>query len=556
MMNLLGRAEDKEFWAEVRTKECYKPLVEKLKKNYDENMATGDLLNLKYSEFKLFWTTGNRTIYEKQFNIRRARANRAALLALIYPEEQEYIDVLMDSVYAICDEYSWCLPAHHGKLEVNDNARIDLTGATTAAQLAEIYLLLGDRMEPLINNRIKAEIDRRIVATFCPVEHYWWEGGTMNWTAVCVGSVARALMIVRPDIMTDDFIKRTMRSMDSFLTGFDSKGICYEGTGYWSYGFGHFVTYADMLRRFTDGKYNYFERDKVRYISAYYQKMFLSGNIGVSFSDGGPGMSYPVYLLHFLKTEYPDDVLVYDPRYGYLDDSTIRNYCWYNDEYTKNPASDKEPFELYAEEAQWMIKKTAAYGFAAKGGDNNEFHNHNDVGSFIFAKEGRHIFTDPGGGQYTRQYFAADTRYTMVECSSRGHSVPMIGDVCQSFGKTYKANDAKYENGVFSLDLAGAYVCDGLKSIKRSFKFDETTVTLTDTFDYKGSEKIIQRLATRYQPETVNDGEIKVDCGGVKYDPAICTVNVSQEPLSKGGSVYFIDFILNDGVRSSTVTIY
>lgn len=555
-MNLLGRAQDKEFWAEVREKECYKPLVERLKKSYAENMATGDLLNLKYSEFKLFWVTGNRTIYEKQFNLRRSRANRAALLALIYPEEQEYLDVLMDSVYAICDEYSWCLPAHHGKLEVNDNSRIDLTGATTAAQLAEIYLLLGDRMEPLINNRIKAEIDRRIVATFCTREHYWWEGGTMNWTSVCVGSVTRALMIVRPDIMTDAFIKRTMRSMDSFLTGFDSKGICFEGTGYWSYGFGHFVTYADMLRRFTNGEVNYFEREKVKYISAYYQKMFLSANSGVSFSDSGAGISYPVYLMHFLKNEYPDDVLVYDPKYGSFDEASVRTYWWYNDDYYKNPASDKEAFELYAEEAQWMIKKTAAYGFAGKGGDNNEFHNHNDVGSFIFAKEGRHIFTDPGGGQYTRQYFAADTRYTLVECSSRGHSVPMVNGVCQSFGKQFKASDAKYEDGVFSLDLVGAYECEGLASVKRSFAFAEDTVTLTDKFDYEGEGKIVERLVTRYAPEKVADGEIKVDCGGVKYDPSVCSIEISSEPLSKGGSVYFIDFILNGGVKEIAVTMY
>lgn len=556
MQQLLGKAQDKSFWAEVREKECYKPLIERLKKGYAENMATGDLLNLKYSEFKLFWVTGNRTIYEKQFNLRRARANRAALLALIYPEEQEYLDVLMDSVYAICDEYSWCLPAHHGKLEVNDNARIDLTGATTAAQLAEIYLLLGDRMEPLINNRIKAEIDRRIVATFCPVEHYWWEGGTMNWTAVCVGSVARALMIVRPDIMTDDFIKRTMRSMDSFLTGFDSKGICFEGTGYWSYGFGHFVTYADMLRRFTDGKYNYFEREKVKYISSYYQKMFLSNDSGVSFSDGGAVMRYPAYLLHFLKNEYPGDVLVYAPKYGSFDEANVRTYWWYNDEYFKAPASDKEAFELYADEAQWMIKKTAAYGFAGKGGDNNEFHNHNDVGSFIFAKEGRHIFTDPGGGQYTRQYFAADTRYTMVECSSRGHSVPMIGDTCQSFGKQFAAKDAKYENNVFSLDLAGAYECEGLEAINRSFKFDEDKVTLTDAISYNGDKKITERLVTRYAPDVSEAGNIKVDCGGVIYDPSVCNVEVSSEPLSKGGQVYFIDFILNDGVKELSVTLY
>ena len=555
-MNLMGRAQEKEFWAEVREKECYKFLIEKLKSSYAENMATGDLLNLKYSEFKMFYTTGNRTIYEKQFGIRRARAFRAMLLALIYPEEQSYLDVLMDTVYAICDEYSWCLPAHHGKLEVNDNARIDLTAACTAAQLAEIYLLIGDRMEPLINNRIKAEIDRRIVNTFVPATNYWWERGTMNWTAVCMSGVARALMIVRPDIMTEEFIARTVRSMNGFLTGFDSKGICYEGAGYWSYGFGHFVMYADMIRNFTDGKVNFFEREQIKYISSYYQKMFLSNDIGVSFSDGGATMRYPAYLIHFLKNEYPDDVLVYDKKYGSFDEANVRTFLWYNDEAFNNPASDKESFELYADEAQWMIKKTAAYGFAGKGGCNNEFHNHNDVGSFIFAKEGRHIFTDPGGGLYTRQYFAADTRYTILECSSRGHSVPMINGVCQSFGKQFAAKDAKYEDGVFSLDIVGAYECEGLSSVKRSFTFGKETVTLTDAFDYVGEGKIVQRLVSRYQPEKISDGDIKVDVGGVKYDPSICEVAISDESDSREKKVYFIDFILNDGVNSSTVTIY
>ena len=163
-MQLLGKAQDKEFWEHVREADCYKSLIERLKNDYAKNMETGPLKCHKYSEFKLFWTTGNRTIYEKGFNLVRARICYSTLLSLIYPENEEYLDVLMDSISAVCDEYSWCLPAHHGKLEVNDNARIDLTAANTAAQLAEVYTVLEDRLEPLIKNRIKAEIDRRLAA--------------------------------------------------------------------------------------------------------------------------------------------------------------------------------------------------------------------------------------------------------------------------------------------------------------------------------------------------------------------------------------------------------
>ena len=49
--------------------------------------------------------------------------------------------------------------------------------------------------------------------------------------------------------------------------------------------------------------------------------------------------------------------------------------------------SDKVCAEYYAPDAQWFIKRTPFYGFAVKGGCNNEHHNHNDVGSFIFAKK-------------------------------------------------------------------------------------------------------------------------------------------------------------------------
>ena len=553
MQQLMGRAQDKEFWAYVRDAQCYKPLIERLKKEYDANMATGDLLNLKYSEFKLFWTTGNRTIYEKQFGIRRARANLCTILSLIYPEEQRYLDELMDTVYAICDEYSWCLPAHHGKLEDNDNARIDLTASTTAAQLAEIYTVLEDRLEPLIKNRIKAEIDRRIVATFCPRDHYWWERGTMNWTAVCVGSVGRALMLMRPDIVNEAFIERLNASMDSFLTGFDSKGICFEGAAYWSYGFGFFVTYAEMVRRYTDGRVDFFKREKVKNVATFFQKMFLSGNKGVSFSDGGKLLQYNVYLLHFLKSEYPDDILVYKPEFGYWNFASIRDYTWYCEEYAANPASDMASYELYADEAQWMVKKTNAYGFAAKGGNNNEFHNHNDVGSFIFAKDGDHVFTDPGGGVYTRQYFSADTRYLCVECSSRGHSVPIIGGEVQKFGKQYAASDAKYEDGVFSLEMAGAYAVEGINSVKRSFAMSEDSVTVTDSFDC-GDMSIIDRVVTRIEP-AVSEGCVRAGAGELTFDPELCSVTVGSELDSRSNTIWFIDLVPINGAKTVSYTM-
>lgn len=556
-MNLLGKATDKAFWAEVREKECFSSIVRKLKKEYAKQLEAGDLKSHKYREFKLFFTTGERKTYEKGYNVYRNRMDQAAVLSLIYPEKTEYLDDLMDVIYAVCDEYTWCWPAHQGQLDENDNCHIDLLASMTAAQLAEIYTVLGDRLDPLIKNRIVAEINRRVIEPYLATDNYvWWERGDTNWTAVCVGDIGRAIMLMRPELMTDGLKKRMLESMDSYLTGFDDKGICREGMGYWRYGVGHFVMFSDMLRRFTDGEIDLFKLDKVRNIAAFYQKIFLSGDVGVSFSDGGGAMRYPLFLLHYLKNEYPNDVLVYDKMYAQWECFALRSYIWYDDEVFNNPAPDGTSFEFFSEGAQWMIKRTATYGFAAKGGCNDEPHNHNDVGSFIFAKEGRHVFTDPGGGLYSRQYFDVNTRYTILECSSRGHSVPIVDGVCQSYGKQFAGTAPKYENGTFSVDIAGAYECKGLSSVKRSFTFEDDKVTLTDTFEYSGEGEIKQRFATRFQPEKVSEGNITVDCGGLIYDPSVCQAVISDEIDTRGNPLYFIDLILNGDKRSSTVTLY
>lgn len=50
-------------------------------------------------------------------------------------------------------------------------------------------------------------------------------------------------------------------------------------------------------------------------------------------------------------------------------------------------------------------------GIAFKGGNNDEPHNHNDIGSFLLTVEGEVFLTDLGCGEYTKEYFQPDTRY-------------------------------------------------------------------------------------------------------------------------------------------------
>ena len=559
-MRLLGKAQDTDFWMSVREKDYFSPYVSKIKNEYDERMKKGALTALKYSEFKLYFTTGNRSVYEGNYFDRRSLMENSALLCLIYPEEQEYLDTLMDVIYAICDEYTWCLPAHQGCLEQNNNCRIDLFAAETGYALAQIYTLLSDRLEPLILNRIRAEIDRRIVHPFTDVDFYgWWENDRLNWTGVCMGSVSCTLMLMRPELVTEKYLERLNKSFECFLSGFDSDGICYEGAGYWHYGFGFFIQCAEMVRRFTEGAVDYFKSEKVKRVATYHQKMFLSGNSSVSFADAGAFVTQPTYLIHFLKSEYPDDILVFAPQYGNDGSGEFsyhyRFFSWFNEEAYLSNADNSAGFEFFAPEAQWMIKKTASYGFAAKGGDNEEFHNHNDAGSFIFAKNGRHILTDLGGGVYSRQYFAVDTRYTYLECRSAGHSVPLINGEEQRFGKIYAAKDAEYKNGTFSIDISGAYGIPELTSLKRSFTFGEESVTITDEINYSGSGSITERLISLIEPKSRKKGKLEIGECTISYGDNISAPKISTDRSSGGRLVYLIDFDLKVGERIFTCTI-
>lgn len=553
-MQLLGKAQYPDFWSvDVRNKKEFERYRTELINYWNAH----DLENkrfeaLRYSEFKLFFTSGDRETYENHYFSRRRAIEVLVPLALIYPEEDKYLERLMDLVYSVCDEYTWCLPAHQKTLDVLNETRIDLFASECAYYMGVIYTLLGSRMDPLINERMKHEAQRRVIDPFLAVENYgWWENGTMNWTSVCMGSVACCMMLLHPDLVTDKVIERFDRAMLGYLTGFKDDGVCFEGCGYWEYGFGYFVQYADMVRTFTNGKIDHFKNPKVKTVSTFLQKMFLSENACVSFADGSRKLSYNTAILHRLKAEYPEDVLIYSPEYssnsmgcGRL---PAKIFCasWLVEEFYNNPADSSADFESWFADSQWYVKRNSNYGFAAKAGNNGEFHNHNDVGSFIFAKNGEQLLCDVGVGKYTRQYFENETRYQILECSSAGHSVPLINGATQDAGHEFAASDTRFDNGVLSMELKGAYSVDELKSLVRAFTISDDKIILRDKII--GDVQATERLVTLTKPE-IAPGVIKIKSATLTFNPDYAvSVSVSSGSSMRNSRVYLIDFALPSG---------
>ncbi len=88
----------------------------------------------------------------------------------------------------------------------------------------------------------------------------------------------------------------------------------------------------------------------------------------------------------------------------------------------------------------------SAHGWyvAAKGGHNNESHNHNDIGEFVVYRDGLPLLIDAGVETYSRKTFSPQ-RYEIWTMQSAYHNLPTIDGVQQAPGEQFAARDVLYQ---------------------------------------------------------------------------------------------------------------
>lgn len=558
------KVRDPAFWETVRTSPDYAKIREYLLSEWKE-YADCVIPALKFSDYRKFFDSGERDTYENSYYLRRQIMIVSSFLAAIYPDVPEYLTRLEDALFIVGSEYSWCLPAHAASVTVDDPLYlIDLFAAETGAAFGEISLMLGNRLSPLIRGMMKREVQTRIIDPFCSGKKFWWQTATNNWAAVCAGGIATAVWCFRPEIFMQ-LRPRFRDSMDNFLSGYGDDGFCLEGIDYWIYGFGYFLCYAELERFATNGKYDYFQLPKVRRIATYAQKVIINDpDVTVSFSDGSTRESITAGRLHFLRNEFGDDIeplSPYLPRFvrGCANYSLAsREIAWFDPSMKAAPVRENKSYR--AENAQWWIVKDPSFGFAAKAGNNDEPHNHNDIGSFIVAKDGKQVFGDLGSGLYTRQYFRNETRYRIINCSSLGHSVPYFGETVQKYGREYRAENVAYGDNTFSFDLASAYGDERLASFSRTFTVSSEKVTVSDRFDWRGEAPAVERFMLWDEPKLCDGGFTVrgLTCRLIGRVAKTTVVPFEYEIHHAGGrtrGAYFVDAELEKGADGCTLEI-
>ena len=532
---------DKELWKRARESEEYKLLRDKLMEEYKMDCEGQDIPLIKFSDEFEFLKNGNRTRFQDVYFLRRRQLSIYATLAMLYPEKEEYIEKIEDLICEICNEYSWVLPAHRSAAWFNKRDTIDLFVAETSMNLAEIKYILAERLNPLVVERITNEIKWRVFDSF-ENETQGFENLSNNWAAVCGCGVGVTYMYESPERFNKvrDRIEKCMSNYMNFIC---DDGSTSEGIHYWQYGFSYYVMYYEMWRRYTFGRYNKFSNPKVTRVAKFFSSLMLDDNNFASFGDSGMDQYVCLWLQYFLKQEYgieafPAEECVYELRQL---PSVLRAFIYYT------PGVEQKKIEekiTHFEELQWYINKKAQYGFAIKGGKNDEerdHHNHNDIGSFIVVNNGKQVLCDLGSGEYTREYFSAK-RYMYLNTSSLGHSVPIIEGKEQGTGGIYEGRLEVGEKCI-SVDMKKAYPT-AIKKLLRKFELGEEGLVLTDAFD-KGLD-ITERFVTRIKP-VIENNSIIIDKTRISFPDdwkveCKCEYTTIGPEDTRMKEVYLIDF--------------
>lgn len=214
------------------------------------------------------------------------------------------------------------------------------------------------------------------------------------------------------------------------------------------------------------------------------------------------------------------------------------------------------PYKWYPE-TEFLYIRTPDLFFAAKGGFNNESHNHNDVGTFILYMNENPIFIDAGVGTYNKKTFSNE-RYDIWTMQSAYHNLPQVNGFDQPYGAKYKSRDAAFDakKNEFKLDIAGAYPAEAkVKTWIRKYKVNNKGLIITDDFNIENPDKeniVHFLLATEPKIEngkiSLNNGTHTLSFDAKIFEPSIDVIEQDDTRLSNvwGAKIYRLNLKAKD----------
>ena len=450
---------------------------------------------------------GNRSNYEKPYFERRSRLSNL-VIAECMEGKGRFIDEIVNGIWSICEESSWALPAHMGHqktgvgLPDTEDPQVALFSCETAALLAWTHYLMGsllDEVSPLIRPLLAREINERIMTPAFERDDWPWmgfnkEGWTNNWNPWCNSNLLTAfLLLEQNEKRRAGAVHKILRSLDIFLVSYHSDGGCDEGPGYWNRAGGSLFDCLELLKSATSGEIDVYDKPLIQQIGRYIYRAHIHDRYYINFADASAKVGIAGDLVYrYGKMIGGDDVLSALGAWAAQRRMAVNPGASGSigrqlpalvnlGEIQAAPADQPLVRDVWLDGIQVMAARSvpgSAKGLylAAKGGHNEESHNHNDVGNFMVYMDGHPAIIDVGVGTYTAKTFSG-RRYEIWTMQSAYHNLPTINGVMQKDGREFAASDVSYKSGrsfaELSLDIAGAYPAEaGVSSWKRTIRLN------------------------------------------------------------------------------------
>ena len=465
---------------------------------------------------------------------------RSALVDLVLAECSEnrgrFLDDIVNGIWCTCEESYWgnlgalqLQKAGHDFPDPNERV-VDLFTAETGALLAWITYLLEPQLasiSPLVPDRIRHEIEKRVLEPNRLRDDFWWMGFTSrrvnNWNPWINSNWLTCILLQEEGERRIAAVRKILRSLDVFIENYPTDGGCDEGPGYWGRAAASLFDCLELLSLGTNDSLNVYGEPLIRKMASFIYRTHISGEWYVNFADASARVKPSPYLIYRFgqrtgdgKMEAFGASLLAASGKGRVD--TLQRYLpllFSND--SGEQASRVIPYEsqVWLDQIEVMCTretKGTSDGFflGAKGGHNAESHNHNDIGTFIVYTDGQPLIVDAGVGTYTGQTFG-DNRYELFTMRSAYHNVPTVNGYEQREGEQYRSSRANctHSDRISSLaiDIAKAYPEEaGIVFWNRTIRLERPdTIIVHDVYEVKEvKDRFFQHLIT---PSRVTDDE-------------------------------------------------
>ncbi len=571
-----------------------------------EQYADAEIPVLRASTYMDYKRNGNRTRYQDAFFARRDR-----LIFLMMGECAEgkgrFIDAIIDLIWAVCEETIWVLPAHNARMSgqapdalpdfEEDAPFVDLFSAETGSILSWAYYFLGDRLNqesPLITRRIEQEINRHVLTPFLKYDTMWWMGFNRrrkvnNWNPWINSNVLVAFLIIEKDEKRRiEGVRKTARSAQRFLDGYHEDGGCDEGPSYFGAAGASLLDLLETFYDATDGAFSVYDQPLIRNMADYIRHVHIADGYCVNFADAPCRLSnFPAELLlrtgrmtnnpsltDFVRGLYQAG-LAYKPwiiksSHRWMLYRVFKGVFTYSEDNLTASDASSESSHYFPGIQVAAAHTEGGLFFAAKGGNNDESHNHNDVGSYIVYAVSNPCAIDAGVGTYSKKTFS-DQRYTIWSMQSGYHNTAIVNGCDQKDGAEYTAHSAAFEEEGsitrFSLNIEKAYPTEAsLSEYRREFILDRAanTLAMTDRILMNECTQPVRLPIMCYLPPVIGDGAVQLGGATLHFDPAQFTaafeeINLDdpENPITcwNKDTLYRLMLTRTEAVSSDTWTV-